>query len=253
MFASARTLLERVHRIQGHGLDVWCGMIVGFDSDNPSIFRVLPKFLADARIANALIGLLHAIPTTPLYDRLKKEGRLNDGDDSAAFGTNVAPLGMSREELRKGFVEVTREAYTADAYFRRIDALFVDGGFKFAAHQYWRQHRWAWAKSCAEDYIKFLVLGGRLMRSVEDESLRAKYRSQLLRVWRARPFEPQLLFYLRHQDGNALPLYIYYRSAGELRRRPVARSGAVVFTITRPRTLPTSGLIKRRVTYEQYV
>ena len=28
---------------------------------------------------------------------------------------------------------------------------------------------------------------------------------------------------------------------------------AVVFTITRPRTLPTSGLIKRRVTYEQYV
>ena len=190
----AGTLLERVHRIQGHGLDVWCGMIVGFDSDNPSIFRVLPKFLADARIANALIGLLHAIPTTPLYDRLKKEGRLNDGDDSAAFGTNVAPLGMSREELRKGFVEVTREAYTADAYFQRIDALFVDGGFKFAAHQYWRQHRWAWAKSCAEDYIKFLVLGGRLMRSVEDESLRAKYRSQLLRVWRARPFEPQLLF-----------------------------------------------------------
>ena len=79
---------------------------------------------------------MHAIPTTPLYDRLKKEGRLNDKDDSAAFGTNVAPLGMSREELRKGFVEVTREAYTADAYFRRIDALFVDGGFKFAAHQF---------------------------------------------------------------------------------------------------------------------
>ena len=31
----AGTLLERVHRVQGHGLDVWCGMIVGFDSDNP--------------------------------------------------------------------------------------------------------------------------------------------------------------------------------------------------------------------------
>ena len=129
------TLLERVHRIQSHGLDVWCGMIVGFDRDSPSIFRILPKFLADARIANALIGLLHAIPTTPLYDRLRKEGRLNDGDDSAAFGTNVAPLGMSREELRKGFVEVTREVYTADAYFQRIDALFVEGGFKFAVHE----------------------------------------------------------------------------------------------------------------------
>ena len=107
----------------------------------------------------------------------------------------MAPLGMSREELRKGFVEVTREAYTADAYFQRLDALFVDGDFKFATQQlpYWRQHRWAWAKNCAENYIMFLALAGRLMRSVEDESLRAKYRSQLSRAWRARRFEPQLL------------------------------------------------------------
>ena len=139
----------------------------------------------------------------------------------------MAPLGMSREELRKGFVEVTREAYTADAYFQRIDALFVDGGFQFAAHQYWRQHRWAWAKSCAEDYIKFLVLGGRLMRSVEDESLRAKYRSQLLRVASAAVRAAAL--YLRHQDGNALPLYINKRRADDIRRRAPPRSGAVVF------------------------
>jgi len=30
----AGTLLERVHRIQSHGLEVWCGMIVGFDHDD---------------------------------------------------------------------------------------------------------------------------------------------------------------------------------------------------------------------------
>jgi hypothetical protein len=191
----AGTILERVHRIQSHGLDVWCGMIVGFDSDNTSIFHVLPEFLTDARIANALIGLLHAIPTTPLYNRLKEEGRLNDNDDSATFGTNVAPLGMSREELRAGFVKVTREAYEADAYFQRIDALFMEGGFKFAAHQlpYWRQHKWAWAKSYAENYLMFAVLARRLMR-VKDDGLRVKYRSQLLRAWRTRPYEPQLLF-----------------------------------------------------------
>jgi radical SAM superfamily enzyme YgiQ (UPF0313 family) len=192
----AGTLLDRVRRVQSHGLDVWCGMIVGFDHDDPSVFGVLPGFLADARIANALVGLLHAIPTTPLYDRLKKEGRLNDSDDSARFGTNVAPLGMSREELRKGFSEVTREVYAADAYFQRIDALFVEGRFKFAVHQlpYWRRHRWAWTKRVIGNYAKFFVLATRLMRSVDDEGLRAKYRRQLVGVMRARAFEPHILF-----------------------------------------------------------
>ena len=32
-------------------------MIVGFDHDDPSIFDVMPKFLVDARISAALIGL----------------------------------------------------------------------------------------------------------------------------------------------------------------------------------------------------
>src|SRR4029078_3205315 len=71
---NAGTLLERVRRVQQHGLDVWCGMIVGFDHDDPSIFEVMPRFLAEARISAALIGMLHAIPTTPLYDRLKQAG-----------------------------------------------------------------------------------------------------------------------------------------------------------------------------------
>ena len=50
-----------------------------------------------------------------------------------------------------------------------------------------------WPRSTDARPKRFLALAGRLMRSVEDESLRAKYRSQLLRAWRARRFEPQLL------------------------------------------------------------
>lgn len=192
----AGTLLERVRRVQDRGLDVWCGMIVGFDHDDASVFDAMPGFLADARIANALIGLLYAIPTTPLHDRLKKEGRISDRAESDVFGTNVVPLGMNREELREGFAKVMREVYAADAYFQRIDALFVEDRFKFAVHQlpYWRRHRWTWLKYFAGDYIKFLVLTGRLMRSVDDEGLRAKYRQQLQRIVRERAFEPHILF-----------------------------------------------------------
>ncbi len=192
----AGTLIERVKRIQAHGLDVWCGMIVGFDNDKEGAFDVLPGFLSETRIANALIGLLHAIPTTPLFDRLKSEGRLNDAAGSEAYGTNVVPLGMSPAAMRDGLIRATANSYSADAYFQRLDALFVEGGFKFAVHhlQYWRMHKLAWAKSCLENYVMFVVLAVRLIHRVQDRDLKRRYRGQLLRAFRARMYEPQLLF-----------------------------------------------------------
>ena len=35
---SGGSLLEKVHRIQDAGMEVWCGMIMGFDSDDETIF-----------------------------------------------------------------------------------------------------------------------------------------------------------------------------------------------------------------------
>jgi radical SAM superfamily enzyme YgiQ (UPF0313 family) len=192
----AGTMIERVHRVQAHGLDVWCGMIVGFDHDDPSVFEVIPEFLTEARIATAMINLLHAIPTTPLYKRLKAEGRLNDEADTARLGTNVVPLGIDRDELAKRFVGLMREVYAADTYFDRLDALFVRNQFKFAMQRfaYWRSHRLARAKMFAEDYVAFLVLAARLLREVDDKPLRTRYRQQLLRAIRMRPLEPEVLF-----------------------------------------------------------
>jgi radical SAM superfamily enzyme YgiQ (UPF0313 family) len=193
---NAGTLVERVHRVQQHGIDVWCGMIVGFDHDDPSIFQVMPQFLAETRISAALIGMLHAIPTTPLYERLKKAGRLSDDDASNRYGTNVIPLGISPEELRAGFIKVMQECYRADAYFQRLDGQFIEGNFKFTLHQlpYWRTHRLAWAKRCFLNYVRFVFVCARLLRFVADEALRARYRQQILRVLRARWREPHILF-----------------------------------------------------------
>src|SRR5262249_54822990 len=123
------SLVEGVRRIHAHGRDVLCGMIVGFDHDDISTFKVVSRFIDDASIANALIGQLHAIPTTPLNDRLKEEGRLNGEADSNLYGTNVVPLSMSRSELRDGFIKVMKETYAAEPYFKRLDALFIDRGF----------------------------------------------------------------------------------------------------------------------------
>ena len=60
------TMLEKVHRIQGAGMEVWCGMIVGFDNDGPSVFESQSRFFEESRIVNVLVSLLTAIPKTPL-------------------------------------------------------------------------------------------------------------------------------------------------------------------------------------------
>ncbi len=192
----AGTILDRVHRVQAHGIDVWCGMIVGFDNDDPTVFKTMPPFLQEARIANALIGMLHAIPTTPLHARLEKEGRLNSPDDTALYGTNVVPMKMDRVQLRDGYVDVMRHSYSAEKYFERVDKLFMDDDFKFAMHElpYWKQHRWGWIKRCVGNYVKFAVVAGRLLRQTDDPNMRARYRQQLLEVTKKRFREPHILF-----------------------------------------------------------
>ena len=123
----AGTMIERVHRVQAHGLDVWCGMIVGFDHDDVSVFKVMPEFLVEARLATSMIGLLHAIPTTPLYKRLKMEGRLNDKAETARLGTNVVPLGIDREELAKRFAELMRDGLRGGRVLRPTRRAFCEG------------------------------------------------------------------------------------------------------------------------------
>jgi hypothetical protein len=52
----AGSLVERVSRIHDHGIDVLCGMIVGFDHDDTGTFDAILNFIDEAQIANALIG-----------------------------------------------------------------------------------------------------------------------------------------------------------------------------------------------------
>lgn len=84
-------------------MEVWSGMILGFDNDDRTMFDLHRAFLEEARIIHSMTCMLTALPKTPLYDRLLKEGRI-DTDDRPAFGTNVVPLLLSRQELLDGYI-----------------------------------------------------------------------------------------------------------------------------------------------------
>jgi radical SAM superfamily enzyme YgiQ (UPF0313 family) len=109
------SLEEKLRRIQAAGLDVNAGFIVGFDSDDKAIFEDQFRFIQDNGITLAMVGMLQAIPRTPLYDRLKREGRLVEEDPSC----NIVPKQMTRDELRQGYWDLVTRLYTPEAYLDR--------------------------------------------------------------------------------------------------------------------------------------
>jgi radical SAM superfamily enzyme YgiQ (UPF0313 family) len=178
------SIVERVMRVQNAGMEVYAGMIVGFDSDDLSVFDRQYDFLRQSRVIGAMAGMLSAIPKTPLFDRLEAEGRLdNAAADDPKIATNVIPLKMSVEELRDGWVDLMDRLYDAEAYFDRFDALFIRGRLPLGtAKMTWlRKHR-------PLAYVKnqvLTILGALVM---------------LARVWsdpRTRPFRPIYARYLR--------------------------------------------------------
>lgn len=179
------TIAERVRRVQQAGLDVWCGMIVGFDHDDGSIFEAQKNFLREAHIQQAMIGMLTAIPKTPLYDRLEAEGRL-DLEDEGGYGTNVIPMHMSREELREGYLRLMCAIYDPDTYFEGLEELYLRDKFRAgrARTQYWRRHWWKGFKAMAWFTAATAYLYWRIGYRTPDARLRTEYRRRVGRLFR---------------------------------------------------------------------
>jgi radical SAM superfamily enzyme YgiQ (UPF0313 family) len=194
---AGNTLVGRVHAIQRAGIEVWCGMILGFDNDGPGVFRAQREFLHEARIAHAMVGMLHAIPKTPLHARLAREGRL-DPDDRPEFGTNVIPAGMSRQELLEGYLGVLQELYEPGAFFGRLEALFLREKFAWGPGRgrYWRRHPWQGLKARAAYLVRAAVLYARLMGAVPEARLRREYRRRLARLLQVRRDPAVVVLYL---------------------------------------------------------
>ena len=116
-------ILGGVRRIYAHGIDVLGGFIVGFDSDTLETFERQRRFIFDSGIQAAMVGLLTALPRTPLYERLAKEGRLierADDTDNTGLGTNVIPRNMSYADMVTGYQDLYRKLVSDKGIASRI-------------------------------------------------------------------------------------------------------------------------------------
>ena len=115
--------LEAVKRINSYGIDVMAGFIIGFDADTEATFERQYQFIVRSGILAAMVGLITALPRTPLYERLAREGRLIEsaghGENTRA-ATNVLPKSMSYDAMVESFRSLYRRLLSDRTIAERI-------------------------------------------------------------------------------------------------------------------------------------
>ncbi|MCG6988086.1 MAG: B12-binding domain-containing radical SAM protein [Gemmatimonadetes bacterium] len=169
---------ETIAAIQAAGIEVYAGFIFGSDSDVPGTADRIVEFVKRTRIFTAMTGMLTPVPHTPLWERLKSEGRLqpaeysgNNTDDAVQF----VPLRMTAEQMYQGIHDILSRLFNpAESYRRAMDMLHsvqphIFSGrrmelryLKSALLSFWKQGLRRFDRA----YFRFLWQAGRLDRRV---------------------------------------------------------------------------------------
>ncbi len=116
-----RNLIKDINFCQKKGLEIQGGFIVGFDHDPVSIFKKQIEFIQESAIITAMVGILQALPGTALYNRLQKEGRLQEASsgDNVDGSTNIIPV-MGLNNLQEGYKMIMKKIYSPSFFYQRI-------------------------------------------------------------------------------------------------------------------------------------
>ena len=105
-----------IERIQDHGITVNGCFIFGLDGTGPESFDDVWNFARRSGLYEVQITVLTPFPGTPLYDRLRKEGRIlreEAWELCTLFDVNFRPENMSVPELESGFRDLAEKLYSA--------------------------------------------------------------------------------------------------------------------------------------------
>jgi radical SAM superfamily enzyme YgiQ (UPF0313 family) len=114
-----------LERFRAHGLRVYGTFIFGYDGDTAETFATSLEFAKSSGLFIAAFNHITPFPGTPLFDRLKREGRLFHEawwlDPSYRYNQlPFKPANMSPEELADRCLQARRSFYSWGSIARRI-------------------------------------------------------------------------------------------------------------------------------------
>jgi radical SAM superfamily enzyme YgiQ (UPF0313 family) len=109
-------ILEGVQTLNSYGMEVVSGIILGLDTDSVDAGEGILEFVDQSQIPLLTINLLQALPKTPLWDRLKREGRLIEDSDRDSNVDFFLPY----DHVVSTWRECMGRAYTPEKLFARF-------------------------------------------------------------------------------------------------------------------------------------
>jgi radical SAM superfamily enzyme YgiQ (UPF0313 family) len=106
---------EAIAKIQSYGITVNGCFILGLDGDTPEIFDDVLDFVRTSGLYEVQVTFQTAFPNTPLYHRMKAEGRIvldHAWELCTLFDINFEPRGMTRDQLQSGFLKLVKTLYS---------------------------------------------------------------------------------------------------------------------------------------------
>ena len=112
-----------VDALQSRGISVNGCFILGLDTHTPDVFPVIRDFVRTSGLAEVQVTVMTPFPGTPLYSRLRQEGRLLQDrfwDRCTLFDVNYRPARMTVAELEQGMRWLFAELYSKEESSNRI-------------------------------------------------------------------------------------------------------------------------------------
>jgi radical SAM superfamily enzyme YgiQ (UPF0313 family) len=113
---------EAIAKIQSYGVTVNGCFILGLDGDTRDVFDDVLDFVRESGLYEVQVTFQTAFPGTPLYARLKQEGRIirdHAWELCTLFDINFQPKRMSVAELQNGFLKLAKRLYSAEETHER--------------------------------------------------------------------------------------------------------------------------------------
>ena len=119
--------LRAIERIQRHGITVNGCFVLGLDGAGTESFDEIWDFVRESGLYEVQITVQTAFPGTPLYERLRREGRLLREDAwelCTLFDVNLKPALMSVAELEAGLLSLAGRIYSDEFIRERRERFF---------------------------------------------------------------------------------------------------------------------------------
>jgi radical SAM superfamily enzyme YgiQ (UPF0313 family) len=109
-------ILDAISTINGYGMEVVSGIILGLDTDTDMTAGNLLDFIDRSQIPLLTINLLQALPKTPLHARLSAAGRIDDSGERDSNVVFARPYDAVLADWRRAI----SQAYTPEALYARF-------------------------------------------------------------------------------------------------------------------------------------